>query len=134
MNFKQRCDELEKEIQKAYLDNLTLYEAERLAGNFLHALLQVSAELSKADLDARTRKSGVKAVRAAIYLETIQSSEGKRPTEAQMSAIIDTNALVSSEQAALDSAEVLKAELERFYDIFNQSHIYFRQTSKGVQG
>jgi len=134
MTFKDRCQELEKLIQSAYEDSLTMDEAEKLAGNFLHAMLQVSSELSKADLDARTRKSGVKAVRAAMYLGIVQSAEGKKPTEAQIGAMTDTNPLVSSEQSALDSAEVLKGELERFYDIFNQAHIYFRQVSKGVQG
>lgn len=134
MIFKERCRELEELIQAAYTDNLTLDQAEKLAGNFLHALLQVSSELSKVDLDARTRKAGVKAIRAGAYLEIIQNSEGKKPTEAQIAAIIETNVLVISQQSESDAAEVLKAELERFYDIFNQAHIYFRQMSKGVQG
>lgn len=133
MKFKERCTELEKIIQNAYTEGITLDEAERLAGNFLHATMQVSAELTKADLDARTRKSGVKGVRAAIYLDTVQSAE-KKPTEAQIAALIDTNAVVAGEQSALDTAEVLKGELERYYDIFNQAHVYFRQMSRGVQG
>lgn len=133
MNFKERCAELESIIQNAYTEGITLDEAERLAGNFLHATMQVSSELTKADLDARTRKSGVKGVRAAIYLDTVQSAE-KKPTEAQISALIDTNPVVAGEQSALDTAEVLKAELERYYDIFNQAHVYFRQMSRGVQG
>lgn len=132
MNFKARCQELEAIIQNSYTEGVTLDEAERLAGNFLHATMQVSSQLSAADLDARTRKSGTKAVRAAIYLNIVQGSE-KKPTEAQITAIIDTDTLVSTEQDALDHAEVLKAELERYYDIFNQAHIYFRQMSKGVQ-
>lgn len=134
MTFKQRCEELEKVIQDAYMAGITLDEAERLAGNFLHATLQVNSELTKADLDARTRKSGLKTIRAACYLEIIQKSEGKKPTEAQIAAMIDTNEVVVKEQVGLDEADVLKAELERFYDIFNQAHIYFRQMSKGVQG
>lgn len=133
MSFKERCKELETIIQKTYTEGVTLDEAERLAGNFLHATMQVSSELSRADLDARTRKSGVKAVRAAIYLNIVQGAE-KKPTEAQITATIDTDTLVSQEQDALDNAEVLKAELERFYDIFNSAHVYFRQISRGVQG
>ncbi len=132
MNFKDRCAELETFIQNSYTEGVTLDEAEKLAGNFLHATMQVSSQLGKADLDARTRKSGVKAVRAAIYLNIVSSAD-KKPTEAQIAATIDTDALVASEQSALDSADVLKAELERYYDIFNQAHIYFRQMSKGVQ-
>lgn len=133
MTFKERCQELEELIQNAYTESITLDQAEKLAGNFLHATLQVSSELSKADLDARTRKSGTKAVRAALYLDVVQNSN-KKPTEAQIVALIETDTLCSKQQDRLDSAEVLKAELERFYDIFNQAHIYFRQISKGVQG
>lgn len=133
MNFKQRCEELEQLIQNAYTESITLDEAEKLAGNFLHATLQVSSELSKADLDARTRKSGMKYIRAGAYLEIIQNSE-KKPTEASIDHTINANVQVVSEQSALDLAEVNKAELERHYDIFNQAHIYFRQMSKGVQG
>lgn len=133
MIFKERCQELEVEIQQAYKESITLDQSEKLAGNFLHATLQVSSELRKADLDARTRKSGTKAVRAAIYLNIVQNSD-KKPTEATISATIDTNEVVVSEQSALDVAEVDRAELERLYDIFNQAHIYFRQMSKGVQG
>ena len=133
MTFKARCAELESLIQSAYEDNLTLEQAEKLAGNFLHATLQASSELSKADLDARTRKSGVKAIRAGAYLEIVQNAD-KKPTDSNITALIDANVLVIGEQKSLDEAEVLKAELERFYDIFNQAHIYFRQISKGVQG
>lgn len=131
MTFKQRCEELETIIQESYTSGTTLDQAEKLAGNFLHAMIQVSTELAKADLDARTRKSGVKAVKAAIYLDTVQKAD-KKPTEAQISATIDTDTLVSTEQQALDSAEVLKGELERYYDIFNQAHVYYRQISKGT--
>ena len=132
MTFKERCAELETIIQNSYTEGVTLDEAEKLAGNFLHAQLQVSAQLTTVDLDARTRKSGLKAVRAAVYLNILQTSD-KKPTEAQMAATIDTDGLVSSEQTAYDSAEVSKAELERYLDIFNQAHVYFRQISRGVQ-
>lgn len=133
MKFQDRIQELETIIQNSYIEGVTLEEAEKLAANFLHAALQVSSELSKADLNARTRKSGVKAVRAAIYLDTVQNSE-KKPTEAQIAALIDTNAIVAGEQSSLDSADVLKAELERLYDTFNNAHIYYRGVAKGSFG
>lgn len=133
MKFQERVKELETIIQNSYTEGVTLEEAEKLAANFLHAALQVSSELSKADLNARTRKSGVKAVRAAIYLDTVQNSE-KKPTEAQITALIDTNAIVAGEQSSLDSADVLKAELERLYDTFNNAHIYYRGVAKGSFG
>ena len=133
MTFKERCKELEELIISAYNTSLTLDEAEKLSANFIHAMLQVSSELSNADLDARTRKSGVKAVRAAIYLGIVQGAD-KKPTENMIESTINTNELVASEQSALDAAEVYKSELERYYDIFNQAVFHFRNASKGGQG
>lgn len=131
--FQELCKELESEIEKAYTTGVTLEQAERYAAQFLGAQMKVSAELTKSDLDARMRKSGVKAVRAAVYLDTVGGAE-KKPTEAQIAAIIDTNRVVSEEQDGFDRAEVLKAELERYYDIFLNAHIYFRGVAKGSFG
>lgn len=133
MNFKQLCEALENEVIASYTEGVTLDQAEKLAGRFLHAQMKVSNELKTADLDARTRKSGVKAVRAAIYLDIVQSSE-KKPTEGALEHMINTNGVVSNEQSAFDSAEVEKANLERYYDIFASAHVYFRQMARGVQG
>lgn len=128
--FTEFCKELEAEIERTYTEGATLEEAERLAAKFLSAQLAVSGELKKADLDSRMRKSGVKAIRAALYLEIVSKSD-KKPTEAQISALIDSDQLVTDEQLEYDRAEVDKAELERYYDIFVNSHIYFRGIAKG---
>jgi len=120
MNLKELCQQLESEIQQSYEEGVTLEQAEKLAGKFLKAQMQVSAELTKADLDSRMRKSGVKAVRAAIYLDIVSKGD-KKPTEAT----------VSSEQDSYDRAEVTKAELERYYDIFVNAHIFYRGVAKG---
>ncbi len=76
------------------------------------------------------RKSGVKAVRAAIYLDIVQKSE-KKPTEAQISAQIESDKLVLDEQRDLDSSEVSRDELERYYNIFQNAHVHYRNVSKG---
>ncbi len=131
MNFKEFCTELEEKVINSYSNGVSLDEAERNAGQFLHATMVVGAELTRADLDARTRKSGVKGIRAAIYLDIVQTTD-KKPTETAIDSMITVNKLVAAEQKALDSAEVRKAELERLYDIFNQAHVYFRQMSRGV--
>jgi hypothetical protein len=130
MKFKQLCDQLEAKIQNSYEEGVTLETAERLAAEFLYAQMQVSNQLKAADLNARMQKSGVKAIRAAIYLDIIQKNE-KKPTEAQITATIDTDKIVAGEQQNLDLAEVEKAELERYYDIFVNGHIYFRGIAKG---
>jgi hypothetical protein len=129
-NLTKLCKELESEIERTYTEGITMDEAERLAAKFLGAQLKVSDALKTVDLDCRMRKSGVKAVRAATYLKEIEGKD-KKPTEATISAVIETNDIVSSEQDAFDKAEVNKAELERFYDIFLNAHIYYRGIAKG---
>lgn len=132
-NFKNMCQELEAQIQNAYTEGISLDEAEKLASKFLSAQLAVSAELTKKDLDSRMRKSGVKAVRAAIYLDILQKNE-KKPTETAIASTIDSDKIVLDEQEALDRAEVARDELKRYYDIFGNAHIHFRSVAKGSFG
>jgi hypothetical protein len=128
--FETLCKQLEAKIVSSYEEGVTLEEAEKLAAQFLFAQLAVSTELKKADLDSRMRKNGVKSIRAAIYLDIVSKSD-KKPTEAQITATIDTDKIVGDEQGAFDMAEVSKADLERYYDIFGNAHVYFRTISKG---
>ncbi len=132
-NFKQLCEKLEAKIIDSYENGVTIEDAEKLASEFLYAQLAVSTELKKADMDSRTRKSGVKAIRGALYLNIIQGAE-KRPTEAQITALLDTDELVQGEQTSYDEAEVNKAELERYYGIFVNSHIHYKNIAKGSFG
>lgn len=129
-DFKSLCDQLTQRIQSAYSEGVTLEDAEKLASEFLFAMIKVSAELKNADLDTRMKKTGVKAVRAAIYLDTVQKNE-KKPTEAQIAALVDTNELVQTEQVSFDTAEVARDDLERYYNIFKEAHVHFRGVSKG---
>ena len=130
MSFKSLCDALEKEIQDAYIAGVTVIEAERLAGQFLHAQIKVSEELKKADLDSRMRKTGLKAVRAAIYMEAA-TKDAKKPSDVMLEAIVNQNEVVQNEQNSFDAAEVERDDLERYYNIFREGHIYFRGISKG---
>lgn len=129
-NFQKLCKSLEEKIQAAYTAGVTLDEAEKLASEFLYAMMAVSTELKDADLDSRMKKAGVKGVRAALYLSTVQSSE-RKPTEAQIAAMIDVNEVVQGEQDGFDRAEVSRDELERYYQIFKEAHVHFRGVSKG---
>lgn len=129
MKIKELLKNLEAKIQKSYEEGVTLEEAERLAGEFLHAQLVLSGELTKADLDSRMKKSGVKAIKGAIYLEIVQKAE-RKPTEAQLTALIDSDKIVVEQQEGLDKAEVSREELHRYYDIFLNAHIHFRNISR----
>lgn len=130
MSAQKLYKELEAEIQASYEEGVTLEAAERLAGKFLYAQIQLSATLRGADLDARMRKSGLKAVRAAVYSDIVGRSE-KKPTVDALEHMLNSNELVNGEQVELDKAEVERDELERLYDIFLNAHIYFRGVAKG---
>ncbi len=122
--------ELEAKIIASYVEGVTMEQAERLAGEFLSAQLLVSEKLKKSDLDSRLRKSGLKAVRAAAYMNACEKSE-KKPTEAALAALIDTDETVSAEQEELDKAEVERDNLKRYFDVFNQAHVHYRSIAKG---
>lgn len=130
MSFYNFCQDLENKIQSTYEDGVTTEQSEKLAAEFLAAMMKTSAELQKSDLDARMKKSGVKAVRAAAYLDIVQKND-KKPTETQIASMLDTDDLVSNEQDSLDKAEVLRDDLRRYYDIFNNAHVFYRGVAKG---
>lgn len=130
MSFQNLCKELEIKIQNSYTRGVTLEIAEQLAGEFLHAMLQTSEQLKKADLDSRMRKTGVKAVKAAIYMEAA-TKDPKKPSDVMLQAIVDMNEIVQKEQNDYDSAEVEKEDTERYFNIFKEAHVYFRTIAKG---
>lgn len=130
MTFKELCEQLESKIQSSYADGVTLEQAEKLAAEFLHAQMTVSAELKKADLDSRMKKAGVKAIRAAIYGDILSKNE-KKPTEAAIDHLINSDKIVLGEQEELDKSEVDRDDLNRYYNIFQNAHIYYRGIAKG---
>lgn len=121
---------LELKIQSTYESGVTLMDAERLAAEFLSAQLEVSNLLKDQDLDARMRKSSLKAVRAARYTE-LKSKSDQKLTESALSALLDSYSMILNLQEELDKAESERDSLERYYDIFIQAHIYYRGISKG---
>ncbi len=133
MSFKELCQQLEAKIQGSYESGVTMEQAEKLAAEFLFAQIKVSEQLKTADLSARMRKSGVKAVKAAVYTDACATSV-KKPTEGQLEHLINMHDMVSNEQDALDAAEVERDDLERYYNIFMNAHVFFRGVAKGSFG
>jgi hypothetical protein len=121
---------LEAKIQATYESGVTIDVAEALAAEFLHAQIRVSEELKKADLNARMHKSGLKAVKAAVYFDIVKQND-KKPTESALEHAINTSPMVNGEQEELDVAESERDNLERYYNIFRDAHIFFRGISKG---
>lgn len=132
-SFFMYVTDLETKIQSTYENGISMVQAEALAGEFLKAQLSVSRELTKSDLDSRMRKTGVKAIKAAVYMEAASKGD-KRPTQDMLAAIVDANEIAAGEQRKLDEAEVSKAELQRYYDIFKEAHIFMRSISRGTNG
>jgi len=127
---KELYEELQQNIKDTYEQGVTLDEAEKLAAKFLYAQMEVSAQLKTAQLDARMRKSGVKAVRAAVYLDGATKGD-KKPSDVLLQALVDRDEMVANEQKAYDTAEVEANELENYLVVFREAHIYFRGISKG---
>lgn len=125
-------EELENDIKAAYERPISPDEAERLAAKFLLAQLDAGRELANLDLDSRMKKTGVKSFKAQVYLENAQVPEGgKKPTEATLSSLVDSNKSVMAEQDAFDKAEVQKNLVQNYLEVFRESHHYFRLLAKG---
>jgi hypothetical protein len=123
-------EELTAAIKSSYEEGVTVAEAERLAGKFLYTQLLVVEELRKTDLDSRVRKSGVKAVKAAVYLEGARSQD-KKPSDALLNAQVDVHELVQGEQESFDKSESYRDYLENQLNILKDGHIHFRTIAKG---
>lgn len=127
---KEFLEELESDIKKAYEESITVEEAERLAAKFLLAQMQITRVLRDADLDARMRKTGVKAVRAALYLDEVKKHD-KKPSDSMLEATVNSNKLTQDEQESFDRAEVDRDALQNYFNIFKEAHIYMRGIAKG---
>lgn len=124
------CEGLEQNIKDSYENGVTMEEAEKLAGKFLSAQLMITRVLEDTDLDSRMKKSGLKAIKAAVYLEEAAKGD-KKPTEAMLAAKVEIHELVQGEQKALDEAEVKRDKLNSYMSVFKEAHIFFRGISKG---
>jgi tartrate dehydratase beta subunit/fumarate hydratase class I family protein len=125
------CDSLEAKITDSYEGELTMAIAEKLSAEFLVAQMQLAKAIRVADLDSRLRKSGVKAIKAAAYNE-IGSKSDKRMTVDAMDHALNMDSTVNTAQDEFDKAETDRDELERYYDIFRECHVYYRGIAKGI--
>lgn len=124
-----KYESLKQSIIEAYESCPDLNEAEKLATRFLEAMMNVAEDLRTADLDARMKKSGVKAIRAAVYMKHATASD-RKPSDVMLDAIVNQDKLVMEEQARLDEAEVEVGLLENYMQVFTNAHVHFRGVSK----
>jgi hypothetical protein len=130
MNNDKFYEELIEQVKQSYEESITIEQAEKLAAKFLHAMFLLSNDLATYDLDARMKKSGVKAIKAAVYTDAAVKGD-KKPTEAALVATVDLNDIVKSEQDSFDKAEVTTDKYKNYYNIFKECHLYFRVITKG---
>lgn len=128
--MNKRYQELTDKIKNTYEEGVTLEQAEKLAGEFLHAMLIVSEELRNADLDSRMKKTGVKAIKSAVYMEAATKTD-KKPSDTFLDAVVNMDKLVMDEQKCFDEAEVEKDALQNHLNIFREAHLHFRTIAKG---
>jgi hypothetical protein len=121
---------LEKDVQRAYDESITLEEAERLAAKVLTVQLKIARELAVMDLNSRMRKNGLKAKRAEAYMAECNKSE-KKPAEGYLDNVITLDAGVKEAQANFDETDSRKESLAIYLGIFKDAHIYFRGIAKG---
>lgn len=125
-------EELELDIQNAYQNAVDPEQAARLAAKFLLAQLEIGRELATLDLDARMKKTNLKSLKAVVYLEHATPTEGgKKPTEATLAALVDSDKLVGMEQGKWDEAEVTRNQLENLLAVCRDGHIFFRKLMEG---
>lgn len=128
--MKELYTELTDLIKESYETGVTLEQAERIAAKFLYAQIMVSQQLQKAELDARMRKSGLKTIKAAVYMKAATAGD-KKPSDTLLQNIVDLDDLVQNSQKEFDSADVEKETLQNYFNIFKEAHIYFRGIAKG---
>lgn len=133
MSFTQFCKNLEIKIQKSYEEGTSLEEAERLAAEFLVAQIRVSEALKAASLDSSMRKSGLKAIRATVYLEAAREGD-RKPSDTLLNAVVDVHEVVQTEQNELDKNTSESEALKRYYDIFTHAHVFYRGVARGNFG
>lgn len=124
------CEELAEEIKKSYESGVTMEEAEKLASRFLHAQFVISNNLRTLDLDARMKKSGLKAVKAAVYHDNASKAE-KKPSDTYLQNLVDLDENTLAEQRLLDTAEVERDLFQNYLGIFKDAHVHFRTIAKG---
>lgn len=130
MDIKNFISDLTQNIKDAYEAEVTMADAEKLAAKFLYGQLVLGTELRSADLDARMKKVGVKAIRAAIYLSEVQKAD-KKPSDVMLEALINSNEIVAGEQQVYDESEVARDELQNVLKVCHEAHVYFRGIAKG---
>lgn len=128
--FFEHCAALKEVIEKTYNEGTSLEEAERLAARFLAAQMSVADELRVTDLDARMRKTGVKAVKAGVYLKEATKGD-KKPSDVMLEALVNSNDIVQKEQDSYDESESNRDSLQNYFNIFKEAHIYYRGIAKG---
>lgn len=123
-------NDLAQDIQNAYEQSVTMEDAEKLATKFLSAQINLVAKLQESDLDARMKKQGTKAIRGQVYLDRASKGD-KKPTEATLASMIETNDLVKAEQQQFDVAENKSDYLKNLLSVCKEAHIHFRTIARG---
>lgn len=106
---------------------ISTVEAERRAGEFLHAQSQITEWrhiLSE-------EKIKLTSAQTAVYAQELAGCTGKTITENKIA--VEANRTYQSAREDLESIDNDVAYLKAYYDIFNNAHVFYRQLAKGEQ-
>lgn len=123
--------ELRTATDSAYENGVTMPEAEKLAAMALSRSLALADELKVRSLDARMKKHGAKATRAAIYMEELKKHE-KKPAEAFLENAVNASDVVAKAEYDLAEAEVNVEHLWSYLGVLKEFHIHHRGIAKGT--
>lgn len=128
--FTSFCETLKKDITRSYEEGVSMEEAEKLAAKFLDGSIQVGEAIKTSDLDRRMKKAGVKAIKAAVYLEAATQGD-RKPSDRLLEAVVDSSKLVTDAQQSFDEADVEVANLSNLLSVFHEAHVHFRTIARG---
>jgi len=126
MNYKT----LEQKIIKSYTEGTNLVDAESLAAEFLAAQIQISEEVKEESIRHRMLKADLKEKAAAVLYNAATAGD-KKPSDSILQALVDKDPGVKEAYQVHVVSEERANELERLYNIFRESHIYYRAIGKG---
>ena len=104
--------------------SISFTEAERRAGEFLHAMARITDW--KHTLSAKTVR--ILSIQTAVYSEQMSKGTAKTVTENKLTAEASPEYVEAREEVEYLQNDV--SYLRAYYDIFNNAHIFYRNMAK----
>jgi hypothetical protein len=121
-DFKQFIEKYAKLLPVG--TSISFTEAERRAGEFLHAM----ATITTLKHDFSIEKIKLQSVQSAVYSEELNKATGKTVTENKVTVEASITYQKAREDLEFIDADI--SYLKAYYDIFMAAHVFYRNLSK----